>query len=186
LVTTRSTLSSLQRTAHSFGRSLRRATKRSFALAILLGACYPTTTIVLVRHAERPPGTDPDLLPEGRARAGDLARALERANVRAIIHTNFKRTRQTAESLAARTGVALTEVSAGGNATAHAADVAARLLSFKGHTVVYVGHSNTVPAVIGALGITPAPSIPDSVYSRFYVVTKRKGLTSLTEARYGR
>ncbi|MGQ0642154.1 MAG: SixA phosphatase family protein [Gemmatimonadaceae bacterium] len=155
-------------------------------LACTLG-CYPTTTMVLVRHAERPPGTDPDLLPDGRARAGDLARSLQRANVRAILHTTFKRTRQTAESLAAQTGIALTEVAiAGSDATAHAADVARRLLAFKGQTVVYVGHSNTVPAVIAALGITPAPTIPDSVYGRFYVVTKRRGLTSLIEARYGR
>jgi phosphohistidine phosphatase SixA len=108
--------------------------------------------------------------------------------VRAIYHTPFKRTRQTAESLAAATGVAMTEIpfSAAGAESAHAADVAQRALAQKGQTVVYVGHSNTVPAVIAALGITPAPTIPDSVYSRFYVVTKRKGLTSLMEARYGR
>ncbi|MGH7693968.1 MAG: SixA phosphatase family protein [Gemmatimonadaceae bacterium] len=148
--------------------------------------CYPTTTIVLVRHAERPPGTDPDLLPEGRQRAGDLARALERANVRAIFHTTFKRTRQTAESLAARTGVSLTEVPVAADASAHVADVVRRMRAFRGQTVVYVGHSNTVPAVIAALGIAPAPSIPDSVYSRFYVVTKRKGSTGLVEVRYGR
>ena len=155
-------------------------------LILCTAACYPTTTIVLVRHAERPPGTDPDLLPEGRARAGDLARTLQKANVRAILHTNFKRTRQTAESLATQTGIAMTEVSAGADATAHAADVARRLLEFNGQTAVYVGHSNTVPAVIAALGITPAPTIPDSVYSRFYVVTKRKGQTGMIEARYGR
>jgi phosphohistidine phosphatase SixA len=163
----------------------------SRALAVMLlfsaVACYRTTTLILVRHAERPPGTDPDLLPDGRARAGDLARALERAHVRAIFHTTFKRTRQTAESLAARTGVALTEVPiAGSDAAAHVADVVRRMLAFGGQTVVYVGHSNTVPAVIAALGITPAPSIADSVYNRFYVVTKRRATTGLIEVRYGR
>jgi phosphohistidine phosphatase SixA len=154
---------------------------------LLTAACYPTTTIVLVRHAERPPGSDPDLLPEGQARAGDLARALARSNVSAIYHTQFKRTKQTAESLAAQSGVALTQLTvAGSGESAHAADVAQRALSQKGKTVVYVGHSNTVPAVIQALGIAPAPTIADSVYSRFFVVTKRKGATSLIEARYGR
>ena len=158
----------------------------AFVILLSASACYPTTTIVLVRHAERPPGTDPDLLPEGRARAADLARTLEHAKVRAIFHTSFKRTRQTAESLSARTGVAMTEVPVAADASAHVADVVSRMLAFKGQTVVYVGHSNTVPAVIAALGITPAPTIADSVYSRFFVVTKRKGQTGLIESRYGR
>lgn len=160
---------------------------RALAVFMLsLGACYPTTTIVLVRHAERPPGADPDLSPEGRQRAGDLARALERADVRAIFHTTFKRTRQTAESLAARTGVTLTEVPVAADATAHVTDVVQRMLAFGGKTVVYVGHSNTVPAVIAALGITPAPTIPETEYNHFYIVTKRKGSTGLVEVRYGR
>ncbi|HEV8364280.1 MAG TPA: histidine phosphatase family protein [Gemmatimonadaceae bacterium] len=165
--------------------------RRALAWVLILSAlgCYQTTTIVLVRHAERPPGTDPDLLPEGRQRAGDLARALERAHVSAIFHTQFKRTRQTAESLAARTGVAMTEVPfpGAGQESAHAADVARRISNFGGRTVVYVGHNSTVPAVIAALGITPAPGIiPDTVFNRFFIVTKRKGSTGLVEVRYGR
>lgn len=171
-----------------FEPTVRAKRRLSIIVAAALLGCYPTTTIVLVRHAERPPGTDPDLLPEGRTRAGDLARTLARANVRAIYHTSFKRTKQTAESLAAQTGVALTEIpiAAGVAESVHAADVVRRALAQKGHTVVYVGHSNTVPAVIQALGITPAPTIADSVYSRFFVVTKRRGAASLMEARYGR
>ncbi len=158
------------------------------SLLLFAAACYPTTTIILVRHAERPPGADPDLLPEGRARAGALAAALDSADVRAILHTPLKRTRQTAESLAARTGVSLTEIpyTAAGGETAHVAAVVRRVQELNGQTVVYVGHSNTVPAVIAALGITPAPVIPDSVYNRFYVVTKRKGSVGVIEARYGR
>jgi len=170
---------------------LNRTGRRALTWLLIFSAlsCYPTTTIVLVRHAERPPGTDPDLLPDGRLRAGDLARALERANVSAIFHTQFKRTRQTAESLAARTGVAMTEVPfpGAGQESAHAADVARRISNFGGRTVVYVGHNSTVPAVIAALGITPAPGIiPDTVFNRFFIVTKRKGSTGLVEVRYGR
>lgn len=165
--------------------------RRALAWILLISvlACYPTTTIVLVRHAERPPGADPDLLPEGRQRAGDLARALERANVSAIFHTQFRRTRQTAESLAARSGVTMTEVpfAGAGQESTHAADVARRISNLGGRTVVYVGHNSTVPAVVAALGITPAPGIiPDTVFNRFFVVTKRKGSTGLVEVRYGR
>ncbi|HJU72766.1 MAG TPA: histidine phosphatase family protein [Gemmatimonadaceae bacterium] len=155
-------------------------------LFFIVAGCYSTTTMILVRHAERPPGTDPDLLPEGRARAGDLARALQRANVRAILVTSFKRTKQTAESLSAQTGVAMTEIPVAADASAHVAEVVRQLSASGGRTVVYVGHSNTVPAVISALGITPAPTIADSVFNRFFVVTKRKGSTGLIEVRYGR
>jgi broad specificity phosphatase PhoE len=171
------------------GRSLFRATTRAIAVLSLLAACHRTpapTTFILVRHAERPPGTDPDLSPEGRARAGDLARALEKSNVRAIFHTSFKRTKQTAESLSVRTGVPLTEVAVTADATAHANDIVRRMQEFNGQTVVYVGHSNTVPAVIAALGITPAPTIADSVYNRLFFVTRRNGETRLTESRYGK
>ncbi len=151
-------------------------------------ACYPTTTIVLVRHAERPPGTDPDLLPDGQLRAGDLSRALERANVKAIFHTNFKRTKQTAESLAAKVAVSMTEVAYAGSGQepAHVADLIQRMNAFGGRTVLYVGHTTTVPAVIAALGITPAPTIPETVFNRFYIVTKRKGSTGLVAVTYGR
>lgn len=167
-----------------------RAGSSVFAAVLLccVMACYPTTTIVLVRHAERPPGTDPDLLPEGRERAGHLAQALARANVRAIFHSTFKRTRQTAESLAARTGLTMTEVPyTAGQESAHVDDVVGRILgSHGGQTVVYVGHTSTVPAMITALGITPAPTIAETVYNRFFVVTKRKGATGLIEVQYGR
>lgn len=161
-----------------------------YAATLLLCAlaCYPTTTIVLVRHAERPPGTDPDLLPEGRERAGHLATALERGDVRAIFHTTFKRTHQTAESLAARTGLTMTEVPyTGGQESAHVNDVLQRILgSYGGRTVVYVGHTSTVPALIAALGITPAPTLAETVYNRFFVITKRKSATGLMEVQYGR
>ncbi len=164
--------------------------RRALTWILLISAvsCYPTTTIVLVRHAERPPGTDPDLLPEGQLRAGDLSRALERANVKAIFHTNFKRTKQTAESLAVKVAVSMTEVpyAGSGQETVHVADLIQRMNAFSGRTVLYVGHTTTVPAIIAALGITPAPTIPETAFNRFYVVTRRKGSTGLVEVTYGR
>lgn len=157
-------------------------------LAFLLTACAriaPTTTVILVRHAERPPGQDPELNELGRARAESLRVALTRAQVDAIFHTQFKRTQQTAQPLAASKGLTPILVQASGTEAQHAADVVARLNPFAGKTAVYVGHSNTVPAVIRALGIDPPPPIADSEYSHFFIVTRvGKGTPQLVRVKY--
>lgn len=158
------------------------------ALALLLTDCArmaPTTTVILVRHAERPPGQDPELNELGRARAESLRVALTRAQVDAILHTQFKRTQQTAQPLAVSKGITPIEVRASGTEAQHAADVIARLNAFAGKTVVYVGHSNTVPAVIRALGIDPPPPIADSEHAHFFIVTRvGKGTPQLVRVKY--
>ena len=163
------------------------------ALVVLLlvatAACHravATTTVILVRHAERPPGSDPDLLPAGQARAESLAVALARTSVAAIIHTQFKRTQQTAAPLAARQSLSPIVVAATGTEAQHAQAVLAQIHLFAGRTVVYVGHSNTVPAVIQALGLVPPPTIGDTEYNHFYIVTTAPGRPpSLVQVRYG-
>jgi len=61
-----------------------------------------TTTIIMVRHAERNDGYDPPLNVEGLIRAEALADELEDAGVTAIFYPDFIRNRQTAEPLAKR------------------------------------------------------------------------------------
>ena len=149
-------------------------------------AAAATTTIILVRHAERPAGADPDLNDAGRARAESLVVSLGRSNVAAIIHTQFKRTQQTAGPLAARLSLTPIVVTAGGTEAQHAAAVLEQIKAFTGKTVVYVGHSNTVPAVIQALGITPAQPLADSEYSNLFIVTRvGSGAATLIRAKYG-
>ena len=60
------------------------------------------TQVVVVRHAEKSglPADDPDLSPEGQARAQALARLLQPADVSTIIVTSYRRTQQTAAPLA--------------------------------------------------------------------------------------
>jgi phosphohistidine phosphatase SixA len=166
----------------------RRAAGRPVLLAALVlaaAACRaPISTVVLVRHAERPPGADPDLNVLGRARSESLSVALARFKVDAILHTQFKRTQQTAAPLAARTGLTPTVVTATGTDAEHAAAVLARLDALKGKTVVYVGHSNTVPAVIAALGLAPAPTIADTEYFHFFVVRRGAAGAELLRVKY--
>lgn len=149
-------------------------------------AAAATTTVILVRHAERPAGADPDLNAAGLARAESLAVSLARSGVAGIIHTQFKRTQQTAAPLATRLSLTPVVVTAGGTEAQHAAAVIEQINKFAGTTVVYVGHSNTVPAVIQALGITPAQPIAETEYNNLFIVTRSSsGAATLVRAKYG-
>src|SRR5215208_7187740 len=59
-----------------------------------------STTVYLVRHAEKvlanPSDPDPDISTSGRARAKALESRLAASGVNAIVATQFKRTQQTA------------------------------------------------------------------------------------------
>ena len=71
----------------------------------------PLTTVILVRHAEKklePDNQDPDLTPEGSARAQEIARVFAGAGINAIYATQYKRTQQTVKPLADRVGVPVT------------------------------------------------------------------------------
>jgi len=61
-----------------------------------------TTTIILVRHAERDEGLDPPLNDEGVVRADALADELEDDGITAVFYPDLMRNRQTAEPLIER------------------------------------------------------------------------------------
>ena len=159
-------------------------------LALAITACsraLPVTTVVLVRHAERPSGADPELSTEGHARAESLAVSLARAEVNAIIHTQFRRTMQTAQPLAARKGITPIVLTATGPESLHTQAVVDRIRTLTGQTVVYVGHSNTVPGVIQRLGIAPAPTIAETEYGQLFIVTLKVGEpATMVRAKYGK
>jgi broad specificity phosphatase PhoE len=142
-----------------------------------------TTTVLLVRHAEKsgsPPG-DPLLTAEGEARAADLAHVAANAGVTAIFVTNYIRTQRTAEDLANDLG--LTPQIPGGSPQ----DLANLILAnHRGETVVVVGHSDTVPEIIDALDGETMPGLPGNEYDRFFVVTvPRCGPVKTLELQYG-
>jgi broad specificity phosphatase PhoE len=140
--------------------------------------------VVLVRHAEpaADPGDDPGLSPAGRQRAQVLAAALRDVGATAILTSTFRRTRETAQPLAQALGIAATAVN-GGGMEAHIAALAAAVRSQRG-AVVVVGHSNTVPQLIAALG---GPQLPDlcDVHDRMFVLTTIGGGRHFVRSRYG-
>ena len=137
-----------------------------------------TTTVILVRHSERAdspdkPETDPPLSPAGVKRADRLTEYLRNAGIGAIYSTPYARTRETAQPLAKALGLTITEtpITAGKTTAQFAKELADRILSeSKGKTVLVVGHSNTIPATVAALGAPPVPPIGDADYGDTYIV----------------
>ncbi|MGH7448491.1 MAG: histidine phosphatase family protein [Longimicrobiales bacterium] len=149
-------------------------------------ALAQSTTVIVVRHAEKiDDSADPLLSEPGRARAEALADALADAGVSTLITTQYQRTRLTAAPLAERLGVAPTLVAASGRS--HVEDVAARVRELaNGGTIVVVGHSNTVPAIIRALGGPDVGGIDDAEYDHLFILTLSDSGVRLIRSRYGR
>ena len=146
----------------------------------------PPTVVILVRHAEKgtQPPQDPPLTEQGQARATALVGVARQAGVTAIITTQFERTRKTAEPTAVELKITPEVVQAGG--AAHAKAVADQVMKHAGGTVLVVGHSNTVPAIVGALGAPQPKDLCDSEYDQvFTVVLGDGGPPRLIRSRYG-
>ena len=120
-------------------------------LACLLTACA-TTTVYIVRHAEKVDETDStDLSPAGKQRALALADTLASRGIDSIFTTPYRRTRQTAEPLAQR--LAIQSVAYPASPT----DALVRRVNrMRNQTIVVVGHSNTILPIARGLGARPA------------------------------
>lgn len=142
-------------------------------LAFWLCWARSTTTVVVVRHAEKLAGPNPLLTAEGRQRAEALVEVLSGSPVAGVYATNLCRTALTAEPLALELGVPIrvqTVTDQGGleecgltaplsplPASVDSADALAGaiLSAHRGRLAVVVGHSNTVPALVEAFGLEP-------------------------------
>jgi phosphohistidine phosphatase SixA len=161
--------------------------------------------LVLVRHADKAaqPADDPPLTAAGAKRAQDLAAALRNAGVTAIITTQLRRTRETAQPLATALGLSPEVIRVGERALVSnpAADarlppeiVEARAEYIKvlgpavrrlSGVVLVVGHDWSVPGLIASLGGPELPNICSSVYDNFFVLTSAGGKAHLIRGRYG-
>ena len=134
-------------------------------VSVSMAAAQPV--VVIVRHAEKAAngGNDPDLSSAGSARAEALARILKDSGITAIFTTEFKRTQETAAPTATLIGVTATVVPA-----KDTAGLVAKLHQLNGNGLV-VGHGDTIPNIIKALGIDRPINIPDEDYSELLIVT---------------
>src|SRR5215467_4712465 len=133
---------------------------------LLVDAADAAPVIFIVRHAEKasPGDKDPDLSPDGKKRADALARILKDSQITSVFVTEFKRTQETAAPTAKAAHLSPTIVSAN--------DIGAlveKLRASNGNALV-VGHGNTIPDLLTALGIATRVSIPEEDYSEMFAV----------------
>jgi len=123
--------------------------------------------IVIVRHAEKATngGSDTDLSAAGRARADSLARILKDSGITGIFTSEFKRTQETAAPTATSAQLTPTVVAAKDTAA-----LVANLHQLNGNALV-VGHGDTIPNLVKALGINVPVNISDADYLELFIVT---------------
>lgn len=149
-----------------------------------------TTTMIFVRHAEKAliPVDDPGLSAAGQLRAAELARQLVDADVvagiDAIYSTSYRRTVETVQPVADALGLTIKRYSPDDN---DEKVVDAMVRDHKGKIILVVGHSNTVPALIGALGASKnVPPIAEMEYDNIYLISiPWFGKTKTIRMRYG-
>jgi len=137
--------------------------------------------VYLVRHAERAEdGTnDPPISEAGRKRAGLLATMLADAGITHVHSTDYKRTRATGRPLAESLGLSMASYDA-----RDLAGFADQLRDSPGRHLV-VGHRNTTPDLVAALGGNPHGPIEEFEYDRLYVMVLRGGSVSTVLLRFG-
>jgi broad specificity phosphatase PhoE len=149
------------------------------ALAALFLLAIPPATaqkaVFVVRHAEKASdANDPDvpLSEAGRARAKKLAAVLAKAGVTAIYSTDMVRTLATAEPLAQASKIPVRKYAArDGTGRPNLAPLARRLKTDHARDVVLVvGHGDTVPPLLKALGCSEEIEIPADQYDDLFVV----------------
>lgn len=159
----------------------------------VFSATGTVTTVIVVRHAERDPGLDPPLLPEGEARAAALATVLADSPVDVIYATNLIRNRQTAEPLAAQSGAAVVLVDPlrYANPAATAAELIDEWLRlYSGGTIVFIGNIGSVFGTDGIneqlyLQLGGTGELPTRYQDLTVAVIPEEGATRVIAGRYG-
>ena len=122
--------------------------------------------VFIVRHAEKAStgGKDPDLSVQGQNRADALAHILKDSQITSVFVTEFKRTQETAAPTARAANVSPTVVPANDVGV-----LVEKLRALNGNALV-VGHGNTIPDLLKALGIATPVSIPEDDYTEIFAV----------------
>ncbi len=177
-------------------RRLRRIQVIIIYTAIAIGLAWffesqATTTVIFVRHAEKAaePADNPGLTETGKRRAAELARQLVDADVvpglgvDAVFSTPFRRTEETAKPVADALGLTINAYDAADTELF----IEELVKEYKGKIILVVGHSNTVPEMIGNMGASKkVPPIAETEYDNIYLVSiPWFGKTKTIRLRYG-
>jgi 2,3-bisphosphoglycerate-dependent phosphoglycerate mutase len=149
------------------------------------------TTIILARHAEENRLLDAiPLTDQGTVRAKELARILKEVKIDAIYSTNTLRTKSSASPVAEAKGLSInfydykiyTDLQP---------FVDGLLKKYQGKTVLIVGHSDDVPAMVSmfgkdAGGVENVYALPKLVYDNLFIIfVPVNGKTTVLNLKYG-
>ncbi|MDB5670069.1 MAG: hypothetical protein JWO25_1028 [Alphaproteobacteria bacterium] len=118
----------------------------------------------VMRHLQKGEGQDPPLSPQGQADAVLLSRWFKSDPPKAIYVSTTRRAHETAAPLAARLRLSVKDYDPRDTPA-----LIARVRQEKG-TVLIVGHSNTVPDIVEALGGVRPKALLDSDYGGIWRV----------------
>jgi phosphohistidine phosphatase SixA len=141
-------------------------------------------TVLFVRHADidlPAMSRDPVLNAAGRQRTEELARVVGAAQIASVSTSELQRTKLTAAPLAARLGLLPSEVAPPEEFArqVHAGEL--------GAVSLVVGHSNTIPAMMAALGVSTPPTIGEREFDNlFLVMVASDGEVPLLALKYGK
>lgn len=144
----------------------------------LVDSAFGQTAIFLVRHAEKATESNEATVPlsaAGRARAERLATLLANAGVTGIYATETDRARQTAEPLARARKLEIHGYAPRDAEGKPAPRLVIDRIKKDAGTVLVVGHSNTVPEILAALGHAEKVEIPSTQFDDLFLVVPREG-----------
>lgn len=149
-----------------------------FILVILLTGC--SQKYYVVRHAEKAQETgNPPLSEAGQERALALKDKLKDKKIGYIFTTNTIRTQQTAAPTAALFQLSIQSYGKIDST------LITRFKALNKNTLI-VGHSNTVDELINGLtGESKLNDLPDQIYDRLFILTKKGKRLTLVESTYG-
>jgi broad specificity phosphatase PhoE len=161
---------------------MRRAALSAATLAAIFLALSPASgsaqkAVFVVRHTEKATGANDAEIPlseAGQERAQKLAALLRDAGVTAIYSTDTVRTRTTAQPLANALHLETRVYDArDSQGRVSAASLVERLRKEPQGVALVVGHGNTVPALLWALGVPGKIEIGDQEYDNLFLVVPR-------------
>lgn len=158
------------------------------SVLLFLAICFCVTgkttaqskkTIILVRHAEKADATspDPELSAEGKQRAERLFRLIGKYKPGAIYSTDFKRTRDTVEPIAAKRKKTVQTYDA-----KKPQELIDQIMQSKTKRFIVAGHSNSIPGLANFLVKKDLfKNLDESEYGTIWIIRFKDG--KLVEAK---
>ena len=146
--------------------------KYIFSLILLMATssqAIAQDAVYLIRHGEKElSGDDPALTPEGRQRAADWAEMLRKVGVDVVLTSDALRTRETGGIIAAELDLEASALPT--NDITGLVD--ALEFDHEDETVLVIGHAETIPRILEALGVLDSITIDQNEFDNLFIVQR--------------